>query len=168
MSLPTPLPGRPAADHPRDAEGPDEADTLARPHRVLGNLALADDEPPTTPATSAPAAEPAALPEPTAWVETFVRVACEIGAGARPAGQLQRWTTPEVFASLARRHALAARLPHRPTRSPAVVRAVRLCALGEGVHEASAVVLDRGRVRAVALRLHPCGGRWRVSALEIG
>lgn len=164
MSLPIPFPARPPADPLRRgqcAEDPD-ADELAPSLRVDGNLALADEEPRPS------RADVPALPEPSAWVETFVRVACEIGAGARPAGQLQRWTTPEVFAALARRHDLATRLPRRPTRAPAVVRAVRLCALGDGVHEASAVVVDRGRVRAVAVRLHPCGGRWRVSALEIG
>jgi hypothetical protein len=34
--------------------------------------------------------------------------------------------------------------------------------------EASAVVLDRGRYRAIALRLEDADGRWRVTALEIG
>jgi Family of unknown function (DUF6459) len=34
--------------------------------------------------------------------------------------------------------------------------------------EASAVVVDAGRVRAVALRLEDVAGRWRVCALEIG
>jgi hypothetical protein len=49
-----------------------------------------------------------------------------------------------------------------------VVRSMRLCRPADGVVEASAVVVDRGRVRAVALRLEEFGGRWRVCALEIG
>jgi hypothetical protein len=36
------------------------------------------------------------------------------------------------------------------------------------VVEASAVVVARGRVQAVALRLEGQDGRWRMTALELG
>ena len=48
------------------------------------------------------------------------------------------------------------------------VRAVLTCLPCNGVCEASAVVIDRGRVRALALRMEGLDGRWRVTALEIG
>lgn len=146
----------------RPAPAP-EGEVVTRAWPVHGALALSD------PAPRNPTAAAVALPEPQAWVETFVRVACEVGAGRRPPAQLQRWTTGDVFATLARRHALAARAPQQANRGTAtVVRSVRCCAVEEWVREASAVVVDRGRVRAVALRLEAVGGRWRVTALEIG
>ncbi|MFN8077221.1 MAG: Rv3235 family protein [Kineosporiaceae bacterium] len=129
---------------------------------VWGALALVDDEDDDEELTPV-----GALPEPRAWIETFVRVACEVGAGHRPPSQLQRWTTPEVLATLVRRHALATRM-RVPRSAAALVRAVHVCEVDERVREASSVVLDRGRMRAVALRLEAAGGRWRVTALEIG
>jgi hypothetical protein len=111
----------------------------------------------------------AALPEPAAWAAQFVQAAVEVAAGARSAGQLVRWTSLEVQALLARRSALAGRIA-RPgsARQRAVVRAVLTCLPRDGVCEASAVVIDRGRVRALALRMEALDGRWRVTALEIG
>jgi len=50
----------------------------------------------------------------------------------------------------------------------AVVRSVHTTEPVPGVVEASAVVVDRGRVRAVALRLEGLDGRWRATALEMG
>jgi hypothetical protein len=49
-----------------------------------------------------------------------------------------------------------------------VVRGVRVCEPADGVAEASAVVVDGGRVRALAFRLVGLDGRWRVEALQIG
>jgi hypothetical protein len=49
-----------------------------------------------------------------------------------------------------------------------VVRGVRVCEPADGVAEASAVVVDGGRVRAQAFRLVGLDGRWRVEALQIG
>ena len=111
-----------------------------------------------------PAAPPAG-----AWARQFVQAALEVSNGRRPVSQLVRWTSEEVFAMLTRRHALAQRIERPGVVTPAtVVRTVRLCRPATGVVEACAVVVDRGRVRAVALRLEDLAGRWRVSALEIG
>jgi hypothetical protein len=49
-----------------------------------------------------------------------------------------------------------------------MVRSVRVCLPADGVAEASAVVVSRGRVLAVALRLEGLDGRWRMTALEVG
>ena len=109
------------------------------------------------------------LPDPRAWVVTFVQAAVEVAAGARPAAQLLRWTAPEVQATLVRRAALSGRFDRsRSNRRRAVVRTVIVCLPAPGVCEASVVVTDRGWVRAVALRAEAPDGRWRVTALRIG
>ena len=128
-------------------------------HRAASPSPCATDRP----ATRVP-------PPAAAWARQFVQAALEAAAGRRPVGQLVRWTSEEVFALLSRRAALAARLgPTGNAPSGAcLVRSVRLCKPTASAVEASAVVLDRGRYRAVALRLEDVAGRWRVSALEIG
>ena len=55
-----------------------------------------------------------------------------------------------------------------PSTRQAVVRGVRVCLPADGVAEASAVVIDADRVRAVAVRLEGLDGRWRATALEVG
>ena len=42
------------------------------------------------------------LPEPYAWVTSTAQALVEAMSGARPAAQVTRWTTPEVFSSVAR------------------------------------------------------------------
>jgi hypothetical protein len=114
---------------------------------------------------------PRPLPEPQAWVARFVQAAVEVAAGTRPPAQLARWATLEVSTMLARRAVLSARARRHTGQAPgrrAVVRSVRTCQPREGVCEASAVVMDGTRVRAVALRMECTGGRWRVIALELG
>ena len=112
------------------------------------------------------------LPDPTAWSARITHALLEVMTGVRPAPQVVRWTTPEVYAVVARRSALAARrltegrAPR--TRQRVRVRRVRVCEPADGVVEA-AVVVDHGtRVRAVALRLVGQDGKWRVSALQVG
>jgi hypothetical protein len=115
------------------------------------------------------ALRPVAPPPVRAWVRQFVQAALEVSIGRRPGSQLVRWTSEEVYAALSRRAALAQRIERPGGGGPStVVRSVRVCRPAAGVVEASAVVIDRGRVRAVALRLEELAGRWRVSALEIG
>ncbi|MFP5336653.1 MAG: Rv3235 family protein [Actinomycetes bacterium] len=112
------------------------------------------------------------LPDPGTTARALVQAVVEVLAGTRPAAQLVRWLSADVYAALQRRAALAARLARPaaasgPARRP-VVRAVRTSAPADGVVEASAVVLDRGRIRAVAVRLEGLDGRWRATALEVG
>ena len=78
-----------------------------------------------------------------------------------------RWTTPEVYAVIARRAAVSR---HRglPATRRATVRRVRVCEPADGVAEASAVVVDGSRVRALAMRLVGLDGRWVVEALQVG
>ena len=107
------------------------------------------------------------LPDPRPWAGHIAQALVEVMAGARPAPQVLRWTTPEVYAAVARRAAVSARRGAGSTRRT-VVRGVRVCEPADGVAEASAVVVDGGRVRALAFRLVGLDGRWRVEALQIG
>lgn len=121
---------------------------------------------------------PDRLPDPREVAGAVVQAVVEVLAGTRPAGQLVRWLSADVYAALQRRAALAARLRRPPTSAlarqepapvrRAVVRSVHTTEPVPGVVEASAVVVDRGRVRAVALRLEGLDGRWRATALEMG
>ena len=111
------------------------------------------------------------LPEPGPWAGQIAQAIIEVMSGLRPAPQVVRWTTPQVYAVIARRGALAAR--RRAARSHtvaqrAIVRSVHVCEPADGVAECSVVVSEGERVRAMALRLAGQDGRWRVEALQIG
>lgn len=107
------------------------------------------------------------LPDPQQWAAHIAQAIVEVMAGSRAAPQVLRWTTPEVYAVVARRGALSARRG-APAAHRAKVRRVVLCEPADGVAEASAVVIDGPRVRALALRLVGLDGRWRVEALQVG
>jgi hypothetical protein len=107
------------------------------------------------------------LPDPAPWAGHVAQAIVEVMAGARPAPQLLRWTTPEVYAVVARRASVSLRRG-LPRSRRATVRTVRVCEPADGVAEACAVVIDGPRVRALALRLTGLDGRWRVEALQVG
>ncbi|MET1021508.1 MAG: Rv3235 family protein [Arthrobacter sp.] len=103
-----------------------------------------------------------------------VQAAIEVLAGIRPAQQLARRLDERCLAALQHRAALTRRVPcgASPTagrlhRNPSV-RSVRACKVSADVYEASAVVVEELRVRAVALRLERSRLAWRVTVLEIG
>jgi hypothetical protein len=106
------------------------------------------------------------LPDPRPWAGHIAQALVEVMAGVRPAPQVLRWTTPEVYAVVARRAAVSTRRQGATRRT--VVRSIRVCEPADGVAEVSAVVLDGARVRALALRLVGLDGRWRVEALQVG
>jgi hypothetical protein len=106
------------------------------------------------------------LPEPEAWVTHMAQALVEVMSGARLAPQVIRWTTPEVYSVVARRNAASGRRNVAARR--ALVRRVRICEPADGVVEACAVVVDNGRVRAMAMRLIGVDRRWVVSELQIG
>jgi hypothetical protein len=106
------------------------------------------------------------LPEPQAWVRHMAQALIEVMSGARPAPQVIRWTTPEVYSAIARRSAASGRRTIVARR--AIVCAVRICEPADSVIEACAVVVDNGRVRALAMRLVGVDRRWVVSALQVG
>lgn len=158
VAEPHPLgaPRRPRSEHP-SAQG--VLPLRLSPAEVLGADAFFGPQP--TPST--------ALPDPAALSRSLVQAVVEVLGGVRPAAQLLRWLSADVYAGVQRRAALAARL--RRGRVPArrvVVRQVQVCVPRDGVAEAAVVVRDGDRVRAVALRLEGLDGRWRVTALEVG
>ncbi|KQQ80306.1 Rv3235 family protein [Pseudarthrobacter sp. SL88] len=104
-----------------------------------------------------------------------VQAAMEVLAGIRPVHQLARRLDPRCLAALQHRAALIRREITR-TGNPAlgrlhrnsIVRSVRICEVAEGTYEASAVVVDDVRARAVAVRLERSKQVWRVTELVIG
>lgn len=104
-----------------------------------------------------------------------VQASMEVLAGIRPVHQLARRLDPRCLAALQHRAALIRREINR-TGNPALarlhrnsaVRSVRVCEVADGVYEASAVVVDDARARAVAVRLERSKQIWRVVELVIG
>ena len=111
------------------------------------------------------------LPDPREWAAHIAQALVEVMHGARPPSQVMRWTTPEVYAVVARRGSRAARRAstggHGPMRRTRVTR-VLVCEPAPDVAEASVVLIDGTRVRALAARLVGRDGRWVVEALQIG
>ncbi|MFI2753025.1 Rv3235 family protein [Cellulomonas sp. P22] len=160
------VPEVPHGPRSRPPAGPGHSRPPTLEERALARRRAALD-PARAETPGAPATE--ALPEPTALCCSIVLVALEALHGTRSIAQLARWVTPEVYEQLAARVAVTVRAlgAARPTARPEVRRA-RVCRLGGRVAEASVVVQDGARVRAVALRLEERRGAWRAVALEIG
>ena len=104
---------------------------------------------------------------------SIAQAALEVLAGTRPVLQLSRSLNEECYlslqhrAALTRKHAVRTRGNSQPHRSP-MVRSVRVCSISESICEASIVVAEEQRCRAVAMRLERLDGVWQVTALEIG
>ncbi len=115
------------------------------------------------------------LSEVRAVTRGTVQAAMEVLAGIRPIHQLARRLDPRCLSALQHRACLIRREVAR-TNNPAlarlhrnsVVRSVRVCEVAEGIYEASAVVVDDVRARAVAVRLERSKQVWRVTELVIG
>jgi hypothetical protein len=110
-----------------------------------------------------------------AIIRSTVQASMEVLAGIRPVHQLARRLDPRCLATLQHRASLIRRELARSS-SPAlarlhknsVVRSVRVCEVAPGIYEASAVVVDDVRARAVAVRLERSKEVWRVTELVIG
>lgn len=105
---------------------------------------------------------------------TIAQAAVEVLAGTRPAQQLSRSLEPACLtalqhrAALTRAHAVRTQAGRSRLHRNPMVRSVRVCAVKEKVYEASLVVTEELRSRAVAMRLEGRKGVWKVTALEIG
>lgn len=111
------------------------------------------------------------LPEPRAWASRLVQAIVEVTSGVRPASQLVRWTTTDVYATLQRRIARNELLNQRTPsgrRVGAIVRSIHVDEPADGVAEVCAVVQHGARCRAIALRLDGYDGRWQCTALQVG
>ena len=104
------------------------------------------------------------------------QAAVEILAGTRPANQLSRWTEPEVVERFTQRAAMLKLVQEQCPDRRAVfevhraarIRRIRVCSPAPGCYEASLVVEESTRARAVALRLERIARQWRVTHLEAG
>ena len=106
------------------------------------------------------------------WTRRFVQAATEIVGGDRPASQLVRWTSPDVYADLRRRAQLGARAGgHQPglARVQPVrprVRSVHTCFVSDEVVEAGVHVRYGERSRALAARFERIQQLWICTALD--
>lgn len=147
LRLVTDCPSR-ADLRPRLSLVPDEAilaaDPPARDHLLEG------------PDSRTPSTE---LPEPRGFARAIVQGVLEIRAGLRPLLQLQRDTTPELYARLeSRLTAMPRTTGSRPTRAD--VRSLHVQQRPDGVAEVCATVRRGRRMRALVLRLEGQHGRW--------
>lgn len=110
-----------------------------------------EDGPRRTPADDLPAVRPVA--------QALVQGLLEVLAGVRPVHQLQRATSPELFAELEQ---LVHGRPRAAGARPATgaIRSLHVQERPEGVAEVCATVRRGPRMAAVALRLEGLGGRW--------
>lgn len=113
----------------------------------------------------------AELPDPEPLLTNLARCVLEVLAGARDLEQLTRWVTDDVFASLLHRVVLADRARRvkgqKAVRPVLSVLSVRVCEPRDGVVEATVIVRNPVRVRAVAIRLEGLDRRWRASAISV-
>lgn len=185
----------PVAEPPYDDELEPGGRPLHRPSQVLGSqgtLALAFVLPSGVPAIPRPAlylapdpgddpdfaprhTSTAELPPPRGWAAQFVQALLEVVSGDRPATQLLRWTTPEVYDQIRQttgamsRTGMASRA-NRPVgwSHRALVRSLHVGEPSDGAAEVCATVQRGPRAAAIALRLDGVDGRWQCTALQWG
>jgi hypothetical protein len=109
----------------------------------------------------------AALPSPRTWAGRVVQAIVEVLAGVRPATQLVRWTTEEVYEQISSR-VLAVHGGDTDGPPRGVVRSLHVSEPADGVAEVCALVRRGARSTAVALRLEGMDGRWQCTAIELG
>lgn len=107
------------------------------------------------------------LPDPNLWAARLVQAIVEVTVGARPVGQLIRWTSTNVYESVQRRITHTDSMLGSARRVAAIVRSVHVSEPGDGVAEVCAVVQQGTRCRAMALRLEGVDGRWQCTALQV-
>lgn len=123
-----------------------------------------DDDGPVRPRTTASCD----LPAPAQWGRRLVQVVIEVLAATRPASQLVRWSTQDVYDQIVSRIACGPRPAAGTPRPRLTVCSVRVCEPADGIAEVSAVIRGQHRVQAVAVRLEGRDGRWVLTALQTG
>ncbi|MEP7161964.1 MAG: Rv3235 family protein [Dermatophilaceae bacterium] len=127
----------------------------------LRSVADSSSAPPGPTVRSSASGSP--LPDPAAWSAKLAMALLEVVCGARPPTQVMRYCATDIFEGVLRRL-----IETDGRRRPLRVRRVRVCRPADGVAEASVVVADAHRVRAIALRLEAVDSRWVVTRLLIG
>ena len=106
------------------------------------------------------------------WTRRFAQAAVEIVGGDRPASQLLRWTSSQVYGDLRRRaHLVALAGDHQPglQRVQQVrpkVHSVHTCFLSNEIVECGIHVRYGQRGRAIAARFELRDQRWLCTALD--
>ena len=149
----------------RAEKGHDFADGLRPKPPTAAALAVADRLFPPMDGLLGPAETVAAI------VHAAAPAVLEVLAGARPARQLLRALSPECMLKLDHHMRLCeVQRPDPATccySNPRVLR-MRVTQILPLVFEAAVILRDMQKVRATALRIERCHGRWQVTALEIG
>jgi hypothetical protein len=153
----------PPRDVPPDARH--GSPTTAPRRRVPLSHGLGDDFFMAQPSRRAELADPEPL------LTNLARCILEVLAGARELEQLNRWVTDEVYATLLHRTVLAERARRvkgqKAVRPALTVLSTHICEPRDGVVEATVVIRNPVRVRAVAIRLEGLDRRWRASAVSV-
>jgi hypothetical protein len=156
----------PASEPPYDDELPARGAVVKAPFGPLRGLSPAplrlvpalpargaeeDEAFSRTPVSDLPPARPVA--------HALVQGLLEVLGGVRPVSQLQRGTSPELFAQLEQVvHGRPRAAGARPVTG--AVRSLHVQERPEGVAEVCATVRRGPRMAAIALRLEGIGGRW--------
>ena len=109
------------------------------------------------------------------WIRRFAQMAAEVVGGDRPASQLVRWTTKDVYAELRYRASLTARSGaydpgagrNQPLR-PQIRRRSHVHAVSDDIVEANVTVQFGEGFRALALRFERRGKDWICTVLNFG
>jgi hypothetical protein len=105
-----------------------------------------------------------ALPAAQGFARVLLQAVLEVVAGVRPVKQLQRDTSPELYANLLETLSGRPRATGvRPDRR--AVRSVHVQQRPEGIAEVCATVCSGERTLALALRLEGLDGRWKCTEL---
>ena len=170
LTHPSPVSGlrllpAPASAPPYDDEAPTGGPGLRLVPPLPPEAQVLRSEPPAQDPWAVATRTPAeVLPGSRAFAHALVQVVLEVLAGVRPLRQLQRDTTPELYARLQAGLPVGPRScgPRPDGRS---VRSLHVQERPEGVAEVCATVDRGGRAVALALRLEGLDGRWRCTDL---
>ncbi|WP_372734945.1 Rv3235 family protein [Nocardioides sp.] len=117
------------------------------------------------PAVPGPSVSPGKQSQVERWAHRYAQAAVEIVGGDRPASQLLRWSSAQVYQDLQRRALLVARAGGGQQARPQV-RSVHSCFISPTIAETSIHVRYGKRSRAVAARFELRRERWLCTALD--
>ncbi|MGH3544408.1 MAG: Rv3235 family protein [Mycobacteriales bacterium] len=122
------------------------------------------------------------LPEPRNHARKLLQALMEMISGVRPLGQLVPWLHETLYFELAERYGAVRQANRRAATHPQHrsrttdrhpgtlcmrIGSIHGCEPAEGVAEISAVMHDRGRTYAVALRMEGLDGGWRCTTFTV-
>ncbi|MEI7059332.1 Rv3235 family protein [Nocardioides sp. CCNWLW239] len=109
-----------------------------------------------------------------AWIPQFAQKVAEVVGGDRPASQLVRWTTKDIYADLRYRASLTARSgaydPGSGRNQPVRPRVHRchVYEVSDDIVEATVTIRFGAGLRALAVRFERAGESWICTVLNFG